>query len=70
VESARETALFSGVCLFNGTLVVIQLWLLSAAIDALLAGDATVPVAAAVASLVLFAGSGLLLLRALPPSRS
>jgi uncharacterized membrane protein YjjP (DUF1212 family) len=48
-----------------GTLVVIQLWLLAAAIDALLSGHTNVLIPAALASIVVFLVNGGLLLHAL-----
>lgn len=47
--------LMSALCLFIGIVVVIQLWLLSAAVDALLGGDLGVLWPAALASLFLLA---------------
>ncbi len=46
--------LFSATCFLVGMLVVIQLWLLSASMDELFAGDASSSARAAVASTVLF----------------
>lgn len=54
--------LFTGVAFLIGILVVIQLWLLAASLDAVLGGDAAVAVPAAVASLVLLGVNGALLL--------
>lgn len=54
--------LFTAILVLVGTLVVIQLWLLSAAIDALLSGHTRVLVPAAGASIVLFLVNGGLLL--------
>jgi hypothetical protein len=56
--------LFTAICVLVGTLVVIQLWLLAAALDALLGGHMTVLVPAAAASIVLFLVNGGLLLHA------
>jgi F0F1-type ATP synthase assembly protein I len=56
--------LFTAICVLVGTLVVIQLWLLSAALDALLGGHTTVLWPAAAASIVLFVLNGRLLLHA------
>ena len=56
--------LFTAICVLVGTLVVIQLWLLAAAIDALLSGHTSVLVPAAAASIVLFFVNGGLLLHA------
>ncbi len=67
MESFRRhaTVLFSAILVIIGTLVVIQLWLLSAALEGLLAHDTGLLVPAAVASAVLFAINGGLLLYAL-----
>src|SRR5262249_61138065 len=56
--------LFTAICVLVGTLVVIQLWLLSAAIDALLGGHMTVLLPAAADSIVVFLVNGALLLHA------
>ncbi len=56
--------LFTAICFLVGTLVVIQLWLLAAALDALLGGHTAVLVPAAAASLVLLLVNGGLLLHA------
>ncbi|HTK29655.1 MAG TPA: DUF6755 family protein [Vicinamibacterales bacterium] len=53
--------LFSAILVLIATLVVIQLWLLAASVDALLAGQAVVLVPTAAASCVLFALSAGLL---------
>ena len=62
METSRQgTTLFTGICLLIGLLVVIQLWLISAALDAALSGQARLAVPASVASLALFAcNAGLL----------
>lgn len=57
----QRSTLFSAVLVLIATLVVIQLWLVAAALDALLAEQLAVLVPAAVASLVLFGLSGGLL---------
>jgi hypothetical protein len=54
--------LFTALLWLIGIVVVIQLWLVSAALDALLAGDRQVLVPAAIASLMLFLLNGSLLL--------
>lgn len=56
--------LFTAIGLLIGTLVVIQLWLLSAGIDALLSGHTKVLIPAAAASIVIFLVNGGLLLHA------
>jgi hypothetical protein len=54
--------LFTAIAWLIGTVVVIQLWLVAAALDALLGGETRILVPAAVASLVLFLlNAGLLL---------
>lgn len=64
VTPRQGLPLFTAISVLIGTLVVIQLWLLAAAIDALLSGEAAVLVPAAAASMVLFAANGGLLLHA------
>jgi hypothetical protein len=55
METRRQgLSLVTAISLLIGTLVVIQLWLLAAALDALLAGEIGVLVPAACASLALF----------------
>jgi hypothetical protein len=58
-------SVLSAVTLLIGTLVVIQLWLAAAALDAFLGGDASVLVPAAAACGALALGNGGLLLYAL-----
>lgn len=62
METGRQgTTLFTGISLLIGVLVIIQLWLLAAALDAALSGQARLAVPASVASLALFAcNAGLL----------
>ena len=57
----QGTILFSAVLVLIALLVVIQLWLVAAALDALLARHVAVLVPTAVASLVLFVLNGGLL---------
>jgi hypothetical protein len=57
----QGAVLFSGILIMLGMLVVIQLWLLTAGLEALLAHDTIVLVPAAVASFVLLAVNALLL---------
>jgi len=57
----QGTTLFSAILVLIATLVVIQLWLVAAALEALLARDIGVLVPTAVASAVLFLMSGGLL---------
>ena len=55
METRRQgLSLVTAIGLLIGTLVVIQLWLLAAALDALLAGETGVLIPAAVASFALF----------------
>jgi uncharacterized protein DUF6755 len=55
METRRQgLSLVTAISLFIGTLVVIQLWLLAAALDALLSGVSGVLIPAAIASFVLF----------------
>jgi hypothetical protein len=57
----QGTTLFSAVLVLIATLVVIQLWLVAAALDALLAREIAVLVPTAAASIALFLLSGGLL---------
>jgi hypothetical protein len=57
----QGSTLFSAVLVMIAILVVIQLWLVAAAVDALMARQTTVLVPTAVASTVLLALSGGLL---------
>jgi hypothetical protein len=62
METGRQgTTLFTGICLLIAVLVIIQLWLLGAALDAALSGEPRFAVPASIASAVLFAvNAGLL----------
>ena len=62
--SRQGLPLFTAICMLVGTLVVIQLWLLAAALDALLAGHPSVLLPAAIASIVLALVNGALVLHA------
>ena len=62
---ARGTTLMTAICAFIAVLLIIQIWLVSAALEALLSDDRGVLVPAAIASLALFAINGGLLLHAL-----
>jgi hypothetical protein len=54
METIKQgTALFTAICVLIGTLVVIQLWLVAAALDALLAGQTSILIPAAIASIAL-----------------
>jgi hypothetical protein len=57
----QGSTLFSAVLVLIATLVVVQLWLIAAALDALLARELGVLVPTAIASLALFLLSGGLL---------
>jgi hypothetical protein len=57
--------LFTALCVLIGTLVIIQLWLVAASLDALLSDETKVLVPAAVASFALFFINGGLVLYAL-----
>jgi hypothetical protein len=57
----QGSVLFAGVLILIGTLVIIQLWLLTAALEALLAGTIEVLVPAALSSAVLLGVNALLL---------
>jgi hypothetical protein len=57
----QGSVLFAGVLILIGTLVIIQLWLLTAALEALLAETYDVLIPAAVASGVLLGVNALLL---------
>ena len=59
------TTLMTGIGAFIATVVIIQLWLLSAALEALLSGERGVLLPAAIASAVLAALNAILLARAL-----
>ena len=62
---SQGITLFTAIWALIATLVIIQLWLLAAALDALLGGHTAVLLPAAVASLVLFLVNGAILLHAL-----
>ncbi len=66
----RGTTLMTGVSAFIATVVIVQLWLVSAALEALLGGERDVLVPAAIASAVLAAVNAALLVRALRVDRS
>ena len=57
--------LFTAVCVLIAILVVIQLWLVAAALDAALGGESGIAWPASIASIVLFLVNGGLLLPAL-----
>lgn len=62
---AQGTTLMTAICSFIIVLLIIQIWLVSAALEALLSDDRGVLVPAAIASGVLFLINGGLLLHAL-----
>jgi hypothetical protein len=54
VETRKQgSVVFNAVLILVGTLIIIQLWLVAAGLDAHLRGERAVPVAAAAASVVL-----------------
>jgi hypothetical protein len=57
----QGSVLFAGVLILIGTLVIIQLWLLTAALEALLADAGEVLIPAAISSAVLLVVNVLLL---------
>lgn len=62
METRRQgTTLMTALCLLIGTLLVIQLWLVAASLDALYSGDLGVLVPSALVSLGLFVVNALLL---------
>ena len=62
METGRQgTTLFTAICLLIAVMVIIQLWLLGAALDAALSGEPRLAVPASIASALLFAvNAGLL----------
>ena len=62
MESRKHvTPVFTTICVMIGVLVTIQLWLLSASVEAMLGGRSALAVPATIASAALFAVSGGLL---------
>ena len=62
METRRQAVtLFTSVSLLIGIIVIIQLWLVAAALDALLGGQNSVLVPAAIASALLLVINGMLL---------
>jgi membrane protein implicated in regulation of membrane protease activity len=62
METGRQgTTLFTAICLLIAVLVIIQLWLLGAALDAALSGEPRLAVPASLASAALFAVNAALL---------
>jgi Sec-independent protein secretion pathway component TatC len=60
---ARQgVTLVTAICAFIGTLVIIQLWLVAASLEALYSDETQVLIPATVASAVLFVINGVLLL--------
>lgn len=60
----QGTTLMTAICAFIAVLLIIQIWLVSAALEALLSNDRGVLLPAALASLAIFAINGGLLLHA------
>jgi hypothetical protein len=58
----QGTTLFTAILWLVGLVVIVQLWLVSAALDALLGGEKAVLLPAAVASALLFLLNGSMLL--------
>ena len=63
-DRRQGLALMTALCVFIAVLVVIQLWLVAAALDALLGGEKAVLLPAAIASVVLFALNAAMLIYA------
>lgn len=63
--SKQGSTLFSGINAIIGTLVIIQLWLVSVSLEALFSYEPSVLVPATIASFVLFGINGLMLKHAL-----
>jgi hypothetical protein len=65
MESRKQaTPVFTTICVLIGVVVTVQLWLLSASLEAMLAGDNGAAVSGTAASAVLFCISGGLLVYA------
>ncbi len=55
METGRQgTTLFTGICWLIGLMVVIQLWLLAAALDEALSGEPRLAIGGTIASFLLF----------------
>ena len=61
-RQAQGTTLFTALLVLVGIGVVVQLWLLSASVDAFMRHEGSAAVHAAIASAVVFAINGLLVL--------
>jgi hypothetical protein len=61
-QARQGTTLFTGLLILVGTAVVVQLWLLTAAMDALLADEYALLLPLALGSLFLFALNAALLM--------
>ena len=61
-RQAQGTTLFTALLVLVGIGVVVQLWLLAASVDALMRHQASTAVHAAIASAIVFAINGLLVL--------
>ncbi len=68
-SSEQGTTLFSAACAFIMIVVGLQLWLVSASVEALLSGELDVLGPAAAASVILALASGGILLHALDLDR-
>lgn len=62
MEARQGTTVFGAVCAFIATLVMIQLWLVTASLEALYSDETAVLLPATVASAVLFLINGKLFL--------
>ena len=62
MRQAQGTTLFTALLALVGIGVVVQLWLLAASVDAFLRHESSTAVDAAIASAVVFAVNGLLVL--------
>jgi hypothetical protein len=61
METRRQgDALFAGILLLVGTVVIVQLWLVAASVESLLAHDFGILVPAAIGSFLCFVLNGLL----------
>jgi hypothetical protein len=62
METGRQgTTLFTSICLLIAVVLIIQLWLLGAALDAALCGEPRLAIPASIASGALFAANAGLL---------
>ena len=61
ISRDQATNVFTAICLLVGLLVVVQVWLLSASLESLFAGEGAMALPATLASAVLFFVNGGLL---------